>query len=109
MNRKLLLRHYHLACPQGFRSSMPESRRLDAFDAFEMRCWRRLLRIPWMARRSNQSILKEISPKYSLEELMMKLKLQYFVHMMRRVNTLEMTRMLEKIEGKKRREWQRMR
>ena len=57
---------------------MPECRRIDAFDAFEMRCWRRLLRIPWMARRSNQSILKEINTEYSLEGLMLKLKLQYF-------------------------------
>ena len=78
-------------------------------DTFKLWCWRRLLRVSCTAGRSNQSILKEISPKYSLEELMLKLKLQYFVHLMRRVNSLEKTLMLEKIEGKKRREWQRMR
>ena len=78
-------------------------------DAFELCCWRRLLRVPWTARRSNQSILKEISPGYSLEWLMLKLKLQYFGHLMRRANSLEMTLMLRKIEGRRRRWWQRMR
>ena len=78
-------------------------------DAFELWCWRRLLRVPWTARRSNQSILKEISPEYSLEGLMLKLKLQYFGHLMQRTNSLEMTLMLGKIEGGRRREWQRMR
>ena len=78
-------------------------------DAFELWCWRRLLRFPWTARRSNQSILKEISPEYSLEGLMLKLKLQYFGHLMWRMDSLKKTLMLEKIEGKKRREWQRMR
>ena len=68
-------------------------------DAFEMWCWRRLLRVPWTARRSNQEILKEISPEYSLEGLMLKLKLQFFNHMMRRTDSLEKTLMLEKIEG----------
>ena len=77
-------------------------------DAVELWCWRRLLRVPWTARRSNQSILKEINPEYSLEGLMLKLKLQYFGHLMRRTNLLEKTLMLGKIEGK-RREWQRMR
>ena len=72
-------------------------------DAFELWCWRRLLRVPWTARRSNQSILKEISPGCSLEGLMLKLKLQYFVHLMRRVNSLEKTLMLGKIEGRRRR------
>ena len=72
-------------------------------DAFELWCWRRLLRVPWPARRSNQSILKEISPEYSLEGLMLKQKLQYFGHLMRRTDSLEKTRMLGKIEGKKRR------
>ena len=66
-------------------------------DVFELRCWRRLLRVPWTARRSNQSILKEISPEYSLEGLMLKLKLQYFGHLMRRNDTLEKTLMLAKI------------
>ena len=77
-------------------------------DAFELWCWRRLLRVPWTARRYNQSILKEISPEYSLEGLMLKLKLQYFGHMMRRTDSLEKTLMLGKIEGR-RRGWQRMR
>ena len=78
-------------------------------DAFELWCWRRLLRVPWTARRSNQSILKEISPEYSLEGLMLKLKLQYFGHRMRRTDSLEKTLMLGKIEGGRRRGWQRMR
>ena len=72
-------------------------------DAFELWCWRRLLRVPWTARRSNQSILKEISSEYSLEGLMLKLKLQYFGHLMRRTDSLEKTVMLGKIEGKRRR------
>ena len=78
-------------------------------DAFELWCWRRLLRVPWTARRSNQSILKEISPDYSLEGLMLKLKLQHFGHLMRRADSLEKTLMLGKIEGRKRRGLQRMR
>ena len=76
-------------------------------DAFELWCWRRLLRVPWTARRSNQSILKEISPEYSLEGLMLKLKLQYFCHLMRIVDSLEKTLMLGTTEGR-RRGWQRM-
>ena len=78
-------------------------------DDFELWCWRRLLRVPWTAGRSNQSIVKEISPDYSLEGLMLKLKLQYFGHLMWRANSLEKTLMLGKIEGKRRRGWQRMR
>ena len=78
-------------------------------DDFELRFWRRLLRIPWTARRSNQSILKEISPGCSLEELMLKLKLQYFGHLLRRVNSLEKTLILGGIGGRKKRGWQRMR
>ena len=78
-------------------------------DAFELWCWRRLFRVPWTARRSNQSILKEISPKYSLEGLMLKPKLQYFGHLIRRTDSLENTLMLGKIEGRKRRGLQRMR
>jgi len=78
-------------------------------DAFELWCWRRLLRVPWTARRSNQFILKEISPGCSLEGLMLKLKLQYFGHLMWRADSLEKTLMLEKIEGRRRRWWQRMR
>ena len=75
----------------------------QGIDAFELWCWRRLLRVPWTARRSNQSILKEISPEYSLEGLMLKLKLQYFGHLMRRADSLEKTLMLGKIEGGRRR------
>ena len=78
-------------------------------DTFELWCWRRLLRIPWTARRSNQSILKETSPECSLEELMLKLKLQCFGHLMIRTDSLEKTLMLGKIEGERRRGWQRMR
>ena len=77
-------------------------------DAFELWCWRKLLRVPWTARRSNQSILKEISPKYSLEGLMLKLKLQYFGHLMQRIDSLEKTMMLGKIEDRRRRGRQRM-
>ena len=83
-----------------------EHRRIDAF---EMWCWRRLLRVPWTARRSNQSILKEISPGCSLEGMVLKLKLQYFGHLMRRVDSLEKTPMLEGIGGRRRRGGQRMR
>ena len=83
-----------------------ECRRMDAF---ELWCWRRLLRIPWTARRSNQSILKEISPGCSLEGLMLKLKLQHFGHLMRRVDSFEKTLMMGKIEGQRSREQQRMR
>ena len=77
-------------------------------DAFELRCWRRLLRVPWTARRSNQSVLKEISPECSLEGLMLKLKLQYFGHLMRRADSFEKTLVLGKIEGRRRRGRQRM-
>ena len=72
-------------------------------DAFELWCWRRLLRVPWTPRRSNQSILKEISPEYSLEGLMLKLKLQYFDHLMQKANSLEKTLMVGKTEGRRRR------
>ena len=72
-------------------------------DAFELWCWRRLLRVPWKARRSKQSILKEISPEYSLQGMVLKLKLQYFGHLMRRTDSLEKTPILGKIEGRKRR------
>ena len=78
-------------------------------DAFELWCWRRLLRVPWTLRRSNKSILKEISPGISLEELMLRLKLQYFGHLMRRVDSLEKPLMLGGIEGRRRRGRQRMR
>ena len=72
-------------------------------DVFELQCWRRLLRVPWTARRSNPSILKEISPEYSLERLMLKLKLQYFGHLMQRTDSFEKTLMLGNIEGRRRR------
>ena len=78
-------------------------------DAFELWCWRRLLRVPWSARRSNQSILKEINPEYLLEGLVLKLKLQYFGHLMRRADSFEKTLMLGKIEGRRRRGWWRTR
>ena len=83
-----------------------EPQRIDTFDLW---CWRRLLTVPWATRRSNHSILKEISPEYSLEGLMLKLKLQYFGHIMWRTDSFEKTLMLPKIEGRKRRGWQRMR
>ena len=82
-----------------------QCRRIDAFEL----CWRRLFRVPWTARRSNQSILKEINPEYSLEGLMRKLKLQYSDHLMWRADSLKKTLMLGKIEGKRRRRWQRTR
>ena len=78
-------------------------------DAFELCCWRRRLRVPWTARRSNQSILKEISPEYSLEGLMLKLKLQYFGHLMRRTDSLEKTLILEMVESRRRKGQQKMR
>ena len=84
----------------------PQCRRIDAFKLW---CWRSLLRVPWTAKRSFQSILKEINPEYSLEELMLKLKLQYFSHLMRRANSLEKTLMPGKIEGRRRMGKQRMR
>ena len=84
----------------------PEHRIINAF---ELWCWRRLLRVPWTARRSNQSILKEISPEYLLEGLMLELKCQSFGHLMQRTDSLEKTLMLGKIEGRRRRGWQRMR
>ena len=80
-----------------------------SIEAFELWCWRKLLRVPWTARRSNQSILKEINPEYSLEGLMLKLKFQYFGHLMWRANSLEKTLMLGKIEGRRRRGQERMR
>ena len=91
---------------ESWKIKKAECRRIDAF---ELWCWRRLLRVPWTARRSNQSILKEISPGYSLEGLMLKLKLQYFGHLMRRADSFEKTLMLGKIEGRRRRGRQRIR
>ena len=93
----------------GCESWTIEKAEYQRIDAFELCCWRRLLRVPWTARRFNQSILKEISPEYSLEGLTLKLKLQYFGHLIRRADSLEKTLMLGTIEDKKRRELQRMR
>ena len=92
----------------GYESWTVEKADHRKIDAFEVWCWRRLLRVPWTARRSNQSILKEISPGCSLEGLMLKLKLQYFVHLMWRLNSLEKTVILGGIGGRRRRGWQRM-
>ena len=96
----------------GFSSSHVRMWELNShrrIDAFELWCWRRLLRVPWTARRSNQSILKEISPGISLEGMMLKLKVQYFGHLLRRVDSLEKTLMLGGIGGRRRKGWQRMR
>ena len=93
----------------GFESWTVKKAECQRFDAFELWCWRRLLRVPWTARRSNQSILKEISPGCSLEGLMLKQKLQYFGHLMRRVDSLEKTLMLGGVGGRRRRGRQRMR
>ena len=87
----------------GWESWIIKKSEHQRIDAFELRCWRRLLRVPWTARKSNQSILKEISPEYSLEGLMLKLKLQYFGYLMQRADSLEKTLMLGQIEGKERR------
>ena len=92
----------------GCESSMIKKAERWRIDAFEVRCWRKLLRVLWTARRSKQSILKEINPEYSLEGLMLKLKLQYFGHLMWRADSLEKTPMLGKIEGRRRRGRQRM-
>ena len=93
----------------GFESWTIKKAECQIIDAFELWCWRRLLRIPWIARRSSQSILKEINPEYSLEGLMLKLKLQYFGHLMRRADSLVKTLMLGKTDGRRRRGRQRMR
>ena len=93
----------------GCESSSVKKAEHRRIDAFELWCWRRLLRVPWTARRSNQSILKHISPEYSLEGLMLKLKLQYFGPLMWRTDSFEKTLMLGKIDGRRRRGWQRMR
>ena len=93
----------------GCESWTTEKAEHQRIDAFELWCWRGLLRVPWIARRSNQPILKKISPEYSLEGLMLKLRLQYFGHLMQRTDSLEKTLMLGKIEGRRRRGQQRMR
>ena len=89
----------------GWESWTIKKAKHQRIDAFELWCWRKLLRVPWTARRSKQWILKEISPEYSLEGLMLKLKLQYFGHLMRRIDSSEKTLMLGKIDGGRRREW----
>ena len=96
-------------CIYGCESWTIKKAEHQRIDAFELWCWRRLLRVPWTARRSTQSILKETSPEYSLEGLMLKLELQYFGHLMRRADSFEKTLMLRKIEGGRRRGQQRMR
>ena len=93
----------------GCESQTVKKAECQRIDAFELRCWRRFLRVPWTTRRSNQSILKEINPEYSLEGLMLKLKLQYFGHLIQRADSLEKTLMLGKIKGRRRRGRQRMR
>ena len=93
----------------GYESWAIKKAECQRINAFELWCWKRLLRVLWMARRSNQSILKEISPEYSLEGLMLKLKLQYFVYLMQRIDSFEKTLMLGKSKGRRRREGQRMR
>ena len=93
----------------GYESWTVKKAERQRIDAFELWCWRRFLRVPWTARRSNQSILKETSPGCSLEELMLRLKLQYFGHLMQRVDPLEKTLMLGGIRGRRRRGWQKMR
>ena len=103
---KAMVFHVVMYGCEGWTIKKAEHQRIDAF---ELWCWRRLLRVPWTARRSNESILKEISPEYSLEGLMLKLKLQYFGHLMRRTDSLEKTLMLGKIEGRRIRSCQRMR
>ena len=95
--------------PYGCESWTRKKAEHQRIDAFELWCWRRFLRVPWTARRSKQSILKEISPEQSLEGLILKLQLQYFGHLIQRANSLEKTLMLEKIEGRRRRGRQRMR
>ena len=104
--------HFHMVFPvvkYGYESWTVKKAERQRIDAFELWCWRRLLRVPWTARRSNQSILKETSPGCSLEGLMLRLKLQYFAHLMRRVDSLEKTLMLGGIGGRRRKEQQRMR
>ena len=93
----------------GYESWTIKRAERQRIDAFELWCWRRLLRVPWTARRSNRSILKEIGPEYSLEGLMLKLKLQYFGHLMQKTDSFDKTLRLGKIEGGRRRGWQRMR
>ena len=107
-NPYLYCKAYFFSITYGCESWTIKKAESQRIDAFELWCWRRLLRVPWTARRSKQSILMEISPGYSLEGLMLKLKLQYFGHLMWRADSFEKTLMLGKIEGGRRRGWQRM-
>ena len=100
---------FRSSCSHGCESWTIKKAEHQGIDAFELWRWRRLLRVPWTARRSNQSILKEINPEYSLEGLMLKLKIQSFGHLIQRADSLEKTLMLGKIEGRRKREQQRMR
>ena len=109
MNSKTIISVYFPVVMYGCKSWTVKKAECRRIDAFEVWCWRRLLRVPWTARTSNQSILKEISPGISLEGMMLKQKLQYFGHLMRRTDSLEKTLMLGGIEGKRRRGRQRMR
>ena len=108
MNPNMCTPNTHPVVMYGWESWTIKKAECQRIDAFELWCWRRLLRVPWTARRSNQSILKEVSPEYSLEGLMLKLKLQNFGHLMRRADSFEKTLLLEKIEGRRRMGWQRM-
>ena len=108
-NKDLSSQSYVFSSMYGCESWTMKKAKRQRIDAFEVWCWRRLLRVLWTARRSNQSILKEISPEYSLEVLMLKLKLQYFCHLMWRADSLEKTLILGKIEGRRRRGQQRTR
>ena len=109
-NRGLSSQGYGFSCVMyGCESWTVKKAERPRIDAFELWCWRRLLRVPWAARRSNKPILKESSPEYSLEGLMLKLRLQYFGHLMRRADSFEKTLMLGKIEGRRRRGRKRMR
>ena len=109
MNPNMCTPNTHPVVMYGWESWTIKKAECQRIDAFELWCWRRLLRVPRTARRSNQSILKEVSPEYSLEGLMLKLKLQNFGHLMRRADSFEKTLLLEKIEGRRRMGWQRMR
>ena len=109
MNPNMCTPNTHPVVMYGWESWTIKKAECQRIDAFELWCWRRLLRVPWTARRSNQSILKEVSPEYSLEGLMLKLKLQNFGHLMRRVDSLEKTLMLGGVEGRRRKGRQRRR
>ena len=108
-NKGLYSQSYGFCSSHVWKWELDHKAEHQRIDAFELWCWRRLLRVPWTARRSSQSILKKMSPEYSLQGLMLKLKLQHFGHLMQRTDSLEKTLMLGKIEGRRRRGWQRIR